>query len=73
MAFTTEYAQKQLDNWLAAEEALASAQSYTIAGRSFTSADISTIKQRQAYWQGELEKSLGLKRRRSYQFVPRDL
>lgn len=70
--YTTEYAQKQLDGWLSAQEALASAQSYSIAGRTFTSADINTIMRMISFWQRELEKSLGLKQRRSYQFVPYD-
>lgn len=71
--YKTEYAQKQLDNWLAAQEALSNAQSYTIAGRSYTSADINTIMRMISFWQRELESSLGVKQRRSYQFVPRDI
>lgn len=70
--YTAEYAQKQLDNWLAAQEALASAQSYSIAGRSYTSADIGTIMSMVSYWQRELQKCLGVKQRRSFQFVPYD-
>ena len=51
MAGITEVqAQSKLDTWLAAEDKVASGQSYTIAGRSLTRADLGMIGDRVAYW-----------------------
>ena len=50
MATLTE-AQAQLAAWEAAALALASAQSYSIGGRTLTRADGQTIRENIAYWQ----------------------
>ncbi|MGG4452321.1 DUF6148 family protein [Brevibacillus porteri] len=50
--------------WSDAERALASAQSYTIAGRSLTRADMSTVLERKKYY-GRIIDELETGRRRS--------
>ncbi|KRA44689.1 DUF6148 family protein [Devosia sp. Root635] len=55
---TVERAQAMLDLWLAAEEALATSQSYTIqtdgSSRTLTRADLKHVGERVTYWQGKL-------------------
>lgn len=50
--------------WSDAERALASSQSYTIAGRSLTRADMSTVLERKKYY-GRIIDELETGRRRS--------
>jgi len=47
---TLAQAEAKLTLWLAAEEAVATGQSYTIAGRSLTRADAGVIGERVTYW-----------------------
>lgn len=55
---TMERAQDMVDLWLAAEEALATSQSYTIttdgSSRTLTRADLKQVGERLSYWQGKL-------------------
>ena len=55
---TVEIAQAKLDLWLAAEEVLATSQSYTIqtdgSSRTLTRADLEHVGERVSYWQGKL-------------------
>jgi Family of unknown function (DUF6148) len=55
---TVERAQAMLELWLAAEEALATSQSYTIqtdgSSRTLTRADLKQVGERVSYWQGKL-------------------
>ena len=55
---TVERAQAMLDLWLAAEEALATSQSFTIqtdgSSRTLTRADLKQVGERVSYWQGKL-------------------
>jgi hypothetical protein len=44
-------AQKHLDDWLAADRAISTGQSYSVGGRSLTRADAETILSRITYWQ----------------------
>lgn len=74
MAITLTAAQTQLDTWIAASTAVASAgQSYTINGRTLTRANAREIQQMIEYWSAkvsELEaKAAG--RRRAAVFRPR--
>lgn len=74
MAITLSTAQAQLDTWIAASAAVATAgQSYTISGRTFTRANAGEIRQMIDYWSAkvsELEaKAAG--RRRVAVFRPR--
>jgi Family of unknown function (DUF6148) len=53
---TLAQAQSQLDAWLAASLAVASSQSYSIAGRSLTRADARTINDMVTKWQNEVNR-----------------
>ena len=58
---TVERAQAMLDLWLAAEEALATSQSYTIttdgSSRTLTRANLEEVGKRVSYWQGRLREA----------------
>ena len=47
---TLEQAQAKLDLWMAADDAIANGQAYTIGGRSLTRADASIIDQKIDKW-----------------------
>lgn len=53
---TLEQAQAQLDQWLAASTAVATKQSYSIAGRSLTLADAADIQKSIEYWNQQVAK-----------------
>lgn len=44
-------AQTNLATWLAADQAVATGQAYSVAGRSLTRVDAATIRQQITYWQ----------------------
>ena len=75
--FTKELCQKKMNTWLAAEEAVATGQSYQIGTRTLTRADLKQIREELEYWGKKLaeaeaeEKSGG--RNRMYRFLPRDV
>lgn len=75
--FSKELCQKKLNTWLAAEEAVATGQSYQIGTRMLTRADLKQIREEMEYWASKLaeaeaeEKSRG--RNRLFHFVPRDV
>ncbi len=75
--FTKEMCQQKLNTWLAAEEAVATGQSYQIGTRMLTRADLKQIREEMEYWaaklaEAEAEESRG-GRNRMYHFVPRDV
>lgn len=47
-------AQARLQQWLDADEAVSKGQSFAIADRSLTRADVRQIAERIAYWQGQV-------------------
>lgn len=51
---TQAQAQAQLDTYLAAETAVLSSQSYEIAGRKLTRADLDSIQKGIALWNGRV-------------------
>ncbi|MCK9570077.1 DUF6148 family protein [Candidatus Pacearchaeota archaeon] len=53
---TLEQAETQLAAWLAADTAVASGQSYTIAGRSLTRAHAAEIRTNIDYWDNKVQK-----------------
>ncbi|MDT2292347.1 DUF6148 family protein [Paenibacillus larvae] len=67
MSWTLEEAKKRLQNWLEAEEALSTGQSYTIAGRSLTRVHLSEVMKQIDFWRKEVDnltrESQGLKPR----------
>lgn len=75
--FSKELCRKKMNTWLAAEEAVATGQSYQIGTRTLTRADLKQIRDELEYWGKKLaeaeaeEKSGG--RNRMYRFCPRDV
>lgn len=75
--FSKELCQQKLNTWLAAEEAVATGQSYQIGSRMLTRADLKQVREQMEYWAGKLaeaeaeEKHNG--RNRAYRGVIRDL
>lgn len=53
---TLAQAESQLALWLAASEAISKSQSYSIAGRSLSRADLAEVNRSIDYWQGWINK-----------------
>lgn len=75
--FTKELCKRKLETWLAAEEAVATGQSYQIGTRMLTRADLKQIREEMEYWAGKLTEAENAEsrggRNRVYHFVPRDV
>jgi hypothetical protein len=75
--FSVKICQEKLNTWLAAEESIATGQSYQIGTRMLTRADLDDVRKEMEYWAGKLaeaeaeEKNGG--RNRLYRFVARDV
>lgn len=75
--FSKELCRQKLNTWLAAEEAVATGQSYQIGTRMLTRADLKQVREQMEYWAGKLaeaeaeEKQGG--RNRAYRAVIRDV
>lgn len=64
-AITLEQAQAKLTLWMAADDAVATGQSYKIGDRSLTRADAAHIRGQIEYWERRVEQlEAGGKRRR---------
>ncbi|MBU5672634.1 DUF6148 family protein [Paenibacillus brevis] len=73
---TLEEARLNYQTWRAAELALATGQSYSIAGRSLTRVDMPTILERIRYWGrivDELENPGKRRRKKTRAFTPFDI
>lgn len=53
--YTLAQAQAQLDLWMAADAAVATSQSYSIAGRSLSRADAAEITSKIQFWNGQVK------------------
>ena len=75
--FSVELCRNKLNTWLAAEEAVATGQSYQIGTRMLTRADLKAIRQQMEYWAGKLAEAEAEEqyggRNRAFRIVPRDL
>ena len=75
--FSKKLGQEKLNTWLAAEEAVATGQSYQIGTRMLTRADLKAIRQQMEYWAGKLAEAEAEEqnggRIRAFRAVPRDL
>lgn len=72
MAITLSTAQAQLDTWIAASTAVATAgQSYTINGRTLTRTNAGEIRQMIDYWSSKVSELEGKAAGRSRVAVPR--
>lgn len=75
--FTRELCEKKLETWLAAEESIATGQSYQIGTRMLTRANLKEVREEMEYWSGKLaeieaeEKTGG--RNQLFRFMPRDV
>ena len=75
--FSKKICKEKLNTWLAAEEAIATGQSYQMGTHMLTRANLTAVRNEIEYWAGKLaeaeaeEKCGG--RNRAYRFVPRDL
>lgn len=71
-----EIAKKMYLDWLTAESAVTTGQSYSIGTRSLTRANLTEIRKAIIYWKTEIAKLEGKttgKGRRAMRFMPRDL
>ena len=75
--FTKELCQKKLNTWLAAEESIATGQSYQIGTRMLTRADLEEVRKEMEYWAGKLAEAEAEEKRGGrnslYRFVARDV
>ena len=56
---TLSQAEAKLTLWLAAEEAVASSQSYTLSGRTLTRANLKEIRETIDYWERKVIRLTG--------------
>lgn len=52
---TLEIAEKKLEMWLEAEDALATSQSYKIGSRTLTRVDLSQVREAIEYWASKVD------------------
>lgn len=73
---TKEIAQKHLDEWLEAELAVTTNQSYHIGSKSLTRANLDEIRKTIEYWSGKVKELEAMERRtgrnRVYRAIPLD-
>lgn len=74
--FSKEICKQKLDTWLAAEDAIATGQSYQVGTRMLTRANLNAVREQIEFWGRELAKAEAEEQRggrnRIFQFVPRD-
>lgn len=74
--FSKEICKQKLDTWLAAEDAIATGQSYQVGTRMLTRANLNAVREQIEFWARELAKAEAEEQRggrnRIFQFVPRD-
>ena len=75
--FAKKLCEEKLNTWLAAEEAIATGQSYQLGTRMLTRANLSAVRSEIEYWAGKLAEAEAAEQRggrnRIFQFVPRDV
>lgn len=74
--FSRKLCEQKLNTWLAAEEAIATGQSYQIGTRMLTRANLKQVREQMEYWSGKLAQAEAEEtrggRNRLFQFVPMD-
>lgn len=74
--FSKELCKRKVETWLAAEEAIATGQSYQLGTRMLTRANLTAVRNELEYWAGKLAEAEAAEQRggrnRIFQFVPRD-
>ena len=75
--FGKELCKRKLETWLAAEESIATGQSYQIGTRTLTRADLKQVREEMEYWAGKLAEAEAEEtkggRNRLYHAVLRDV
>ncbi len=75
--FSKTLCEQKLKTWLAAEESIATGQSYQIGTRSLTRADLEDVREEMEYWAARLQEAAAEEkvggRNRVYHFVERDV
>ncbi len=75
--FSKKICEEKLKTWLAAEQAIATGQSYQLGSRMLTRADLKSVREEMEYWAKNLAAAENEEKRRGgrshlYQFVPCD-
>lgn len=74
--FSKKLCEQKLNTWLAAEEAIATGQSYQMGTRMLTRANLKQVREEMEYWAGKLAEAEAAEQRgdrnRIFQFVPQD-
>lgn len=74
--FSKNLCEQKLQTWLAAEEAVATGQSYQMGSRMLTRASLKQIREQIEYWAARLAEAKAEEtrtgRNRIYRFVPKD-
>lgn len=74
--FAKKLCEQKLNTWLAAEEAIATGQSYQMGTRMLTRANLNAVREEIEYWSANLIRAEAEEQRggrnRIFQFVPRD-
>lgn len=74
--FAKKLCEEKLNTWLAAEEAIATGQSYQMGTRMLTRANLNAVREELEYWATRLAEAEAAEQRggrnRIFQFVPRD-
>ena len=74
--FSKEICKEKLKTWMAAEDAIATGQSYQIGTRMLTRASLKQVREQIEYWAGRLAEAEAVEQRggrnRIFQFVPKD-
>ena len=74
--FSKEICKEKLKTWMAAEDAIATGQSYQIGTRMLPRASLKQVREQIEYWAGRLAEAEAAEQRggrnRIFQFVPKD-
>ena len=74
--FSKDICKEKLKTWMAAEDAIATGQSYQIGTRMLTRASLKQVREQIEYWAGRLAEAEAAEQRggrnRIFQFVPKD-
>ena len=74
--FSKEICKEKMKTWMAAEDAIATGQSYQIGTRMLTRASLKQVREQIEYWAGRLAEAEAAEQRggrnRIFQFVPKD-
>lgn len=74
--FSKKICEQKLKTWMAAEDAIATGQSYQMGTHMLTRANLNAVREQIKYWAGELAKAEAAEQRggrnRIFQFVPKD-